>query len=103
MVAGYSFVSDLTKIYFRTESGKVYAEVDDKTLQNVDNITLVASSSYTGQELTTPLPVNMEVFKILTSSKTDVTVKINKDVKVLIFQSNEDGVELKYIISALVR
>jgi hypothetical protein len=45
----------------------------------------------------------MEVFKILTSSKTDVTVKINKDVKVLIFQSNEDGVELKYIISALVR
>ncbi len=103
LVAGYSFVSDLTKIYFRTESGKVYAEVDDKTLQNVDNITLVAASAYTGQELSSPLPVNMEVFKILTSSKSNVTVKINKDVKVLIFQSNEDGVELKYIISALVR
>lgn len=103
LISGYSFVSDLTKIYFRTEDKRVYAEIDDKTLQNVDNITLMASSSYVGEELTQPLPVNMEVFKILAASKSNVTVKINKDFKVLIFQSKEDEVELKYIISALVR
>jgi hypothetical protein len=46
----------------------------------------------------------MEVFKNLAHSRSDIKVKINNQFKVFVFQnSDEDGIELKYIISALVK
>lgn len=104
IMAGYAFASDLTKIYFFTREGKVYAEINDRTLQNVDNMTLVISDSFTGSDITDAIPVNVEVFKNLASCKTDIKVKINNQYKVFIFQNKEDDeVELKYIVSALVK
>lgn len=104
IMAGYAFASDLTKIYFYTKDGKVYAEINDKTLQNVDNITLKISDEYTGSEISNPLPINTEVFKNLATCRTDVNVKINNQFKVFIFQNRDDNdVELKYIVSALVK
>jgi hypothetical protein len=104
IMAGYAFASDLTKIYFYTKEGKVYAEINDRTLQNVDNMTLVVADSIEGEAITDALPVNTEVFKNLASCKTDIKVKINNQYKVFIFQNKEDDdVELKYIVSALVK
>ena len=46
----------------------------------------------------------MEVFKNLVSYKNDVKVKINNEYKVFVFQNIDDNdVELKYIVSALVK
>jgi hypothetical protein len=104
LMYGYSFTSDLTKIYFSTKEDKVYAEIDDKTLQNVDNITLVASSEYIGTSLEQPVPISMEVFKNLALCRNDIKVKINNQYKVFVFQNTEEeSIELKYIISALVK
>ena len=104
LMYGYSFTLDLTKIYFSTREGKVYAEIDDKTLQNVDNITLVAASEYTGVDIDQATPVSMEVFKNLALCRNDIKVKINNQYKVFVFQNTEEeSIELKYIISALVK
>ena len=106
IMAGYSFASDLTnsKIYFYTKEGKVYAEINDRTQQNVDNMTLLVSSDFTGEEIPNAIAINAEVFKNLASCKTDIKVKINNQFKVFVFQNKEeDDVELKYIISALVK
>ncbi len=104
IMAGYAFASDVSKIYFSTKEGKVYAELDDKTLQNVDNITINISENFEGQPVSEAIPITTEVFKNLASCKTDVKVKINNQYKVFIFQNKEDtDVELKYIISALVK
>jgi hypothetical protein len=104
LMSGYAFASDLTKIYFTTRENKVVAEINDKTLQNVDHINLIASSSYTGEPITEPIPLSMEVFKNLSHCKTDIRVRLNTQYKVFIFQNTEEeNVELKYIISALVK
>ena len=104
IMMGYAFASDMTKIYFSSQDRKVIAEINDKTQQNVDNINLTISNNLVGEDIDDPLPVSMEVFKNLAHSRSDIQVKINNQFKVFVFQnSDEDGVELKYIISALVK
>lgn len=104
IMAGYAFASDVSKVYFYTENGKINIELNDRTLPNVDNITINASDAFTGLPIEDAIPIPTEVFKNLASCKTDVKVKINNQYKVFIFQNKEDtDVELKYIISALVK
>jgi hypothetical protein len=106
IMQAYSFASDVTKIYFKTLEGKVYADVDDRTMQNVDNVSLLASSTYEGSEISEidPIPIKLEVFKALMSSKQLVKVKVSNTMKVFVFNTKEDEyVELKYIVSALVK
>lgn len=103
IMLGYSFASDVTKIYFSTQNGRVIAEIDDKTQQNVDNIKIPISSKFIGNELE-PTPINMEVFKNLVSCKSEIKVRINTQYKVFIFQNLEgENVDLKYIVSALIK
>jgi hypothetical protein len=104
ILSAYVFASDLTKIYFYSQDDKVYAEINDKTLQNVDNMTLVIASDYKGQSIQEPIPVSIEVFKNLIINRGDIKVKINNQYKVFVFSNTEqDGIELKYIVSALVK
>jgi len=104
IMSAYSFVNDVNKIYFYTKDDKVHAEIDDKTLQNIDNVSLMVSNDYTGNPLLSPLSVKIEVFKLLASSKTSIKVKINNEFKVFVFETQEDdNTQLKYIISALVK
>jgi hypothetical protein len=104
IMSAYSFVNDVNKIYFYTKENKVFAEINDKTLQNIDNVSLLASSTFQGEEITSPLSVKIEVFKILATNKNSIKVKINNEFKVFVFQTQEDeNTELKYIISALVK
>lgn len=103
IMSAYSFASEVAKIYFSTKNGKVYAEIDDKTVQNVDNVSLMLSPEYTGLDID-PISIKIEVFKSLVSSKYPVKVKINDKLKVFVFTTKEDeNVELKYIVSALVK
>lgn len=104
LMAGYAFASDLTKIYFSSRENNIVAEINDKTLQNVDHINLVVSSSFTGDPIEDPIALSMEIFKNLAHCKSDIRVRLNTQYKVFIFQNTEEeSVELKYIISALVK
>lgn len=104
IISAYVFASELTKIYFQTEDGKVYAEINDKTLQNVDHMRMVVADNYTGVDIEEPTPINIEVFKNLVSNKSDIKVKINNQYKVFVFSNTEEkNIELKYIVSALVK
>jgi len=104
ILSGYAFASDTSKVYFSTKDGNVYVELDDKTLQNVDNITIHVNDSFEGEPISIAIPIPSEIFKNLATCKTDVLVKVNSKHKVFIFQNKEDSdVELKYIISALVK
>jgi hypothetical protein len=104
IMSGYAFATDVSKIYFYSDNSSVYAEINDQTLQNVDNITLKISNSFEGEPINNPLPVNIEIFKNLTLTKNGIKVKINNQYKVLIFQNlNNENIEAKYIVSALVK
>jgi hypothetical protein len=105
IMSAYSFNNEVNKIYFYTKDSKVYAEIDDKTMQNVDNVSLNISNEFSGKDLLSPMAVKIEVFKLLSSSKSSIKVKINNtNYNVFIFETQEDeNTQLKYIISALVK
>jgi hypothetical protein len=82
----------------------VYAEVNDKRRQNIDNICLKLSDSYSGDQITTPLPMSLETIRLLGSARTDkITILINSKLNVMMFGINNDNVKLTYIVSGLVK
>lgn len=104
VMSAYSFVNDVNKIYFYTKDNNVYAEIDDKTLQNVDNVSMLISNGFSGDEIANPLSIKIEIFKNLAVYKNPITVKINNEFKVFVFEiKDDDNTQLKYIISALVK
>ena len=104
IISAYTFTSAAPKIYIYTKDKSVYAELNDRQIQNIDNMTLKISEDYKGIDINDVIPVNMEIFKSLTSSRQNIKVKINNQYKVLIFQITEkDDVIIKYITSALVK
>jgi hypothetical protein len=104
IMSAYSYVDGVNKIYFYTKEGKVYAEINDKTMQNIDNVSMVLSNSFVGDEIIIPLAIKIEIFKSLSLNKSSLKVKINNEFKVFVFHTQEDeNTELKYIVSALVK
>jgi hypothetical protein len=104
IMSAYSFASNVNKIYFYTKDDKVIADINDKELPNIDDVSLMAASSFTGDALLDPIAVKIEIFKLLASSKNSIKVKINNEFKVFVFETHEDeNTQLKYIISALVK
>lgn len=103
LMQGYSFATDANKIYFYTENSGVYSEINDKSLQNIDTIKIKVCDSFIGDPIETCVPISIEIFKNLTSCKSDIKVKFNKQFKVFVFQNKNFDVDLKYIVSALVK
>jgi len=105
IMSGYAFTSDTQKIYFYSnEQKEVFADINDATNQNIDNITFKVSADLKGNHIKDATPINIEIFKNLAGCRNDIKVKINNQFKVFVFQNNDDdNVELKYIVSALVK
>lgn len=92
------------KIYLYTKENSVFCELTDHEIQNTDSITLRVSDTFTGAPLKDMLPLVYEIFRNLTSLKNEnVKVKINNEYKIIMFVVNDTTVELKYIISTLIK
>ena len=99
ILKGSIFAANSDKVYFYTKDGVVFAELTDKANQDVDTITFNASTKYNGLDITTPLPFNMEILRLINSTKQEkVTVKINNTYKILLFEICSPKVMFKYII-----
>jgi len=99
-----SIVPDSNKMYFYTKDKKVFAELTDKTLQNIDSVTFEISDAFTGTDVKNVIPISLEVVRLLVCAKfNELTVKINTKLKVLMFEISDNDLTLKYIVSALVK
>lgn len=63
------------KIYFYTNDGKVFAEINDKSQPKVDSVSLPVSDIYTGTSLQ-PTSINYDIIRNLNGD--DVTVRASK-------------------------
>lgn len=104
LIKSSSFVIDIHKVYFFTKDGAVYAEVNDLRRQNVDNICIKLADSYTGDQITKPLPVGLETVRTLGASRAEnVTTLINSKLNVMMFGINNGNIKSTYIVSGLVK
>ena len=104
VLKGSSIATDSDKLYFYTKDDKVYAELNDYERQNINNITYLVTDKFVGEPIKNALPLNLENIRLLAGLKTDqLSVKVNNELKVTLFQFEENGIEIKFIISALVK
>jgi len=96
-----SFTTQSNKLYFYTKDNKMYGELTDRTMQNIDSVDFSIADSFTGTEIKQVIPINLDTLRMLNGTQTDILVKINTQIKVLMFEINNNNVMLKYIISAL--
>ena len=104
MLKGSSIATDSDKLYFYTKDSKVYCELNDLERQNINNITYLVTDKYVGEDIKNTLPLNLENIRLLAGTKcNEFTVKVNNELKVTLFQIEEKDIDIKFIISALVK
>lgn len=103
IIKASSFSSDTNKIYFTTENGKMYADLTDKNIQNLDSINIIVTENVVGAKLDAPVILKLDIFKVLSAMKfQDINIRFNKNGAV-VFQIEDDNYLMKYITSSLVK
>jgi DNA polymerase III sliding clamp (beta) subunit (PCNA family) len=104
VLKGSSIATDSDKLYFYTKDDKVYCELNDLERQNINNITYLVADKFVGENIKNTLPLNLENIRLLAGTKcNEFVVKINNVLKVTLFQIEEKDIDIKFIISALVK
>lgn len=103
LIKGSVFSSDSNKIYLMGSDEGVYAELTDKTRNNIDTITLKVADKLEGESVNS-LPLSFEIFRIMeTSGLKNILVKINNKLGVVIFHIENNYNKLTYIMSSLTK
>jgi hypothetical protein len=99
----HSSFSQTNKIYISTVDKKVITELNDLTKQNVDTISINIADSYVGKDITDAIPFELELFRNFLAFKQDISVKINHQYKVSIYDIDLSPLQLRYIALSLVK
>lgn len=103
LIKGSSLMTDADKLYFYVQDGGIFAEITDKETQNTDSYTQLVYDNYTGGEFE-QMSINFEILRILSSLRFEnVTVRINTDVNVLLFEVEIENIKHNFICTTYVR
>jgi hypothetical protein len=98
-----TFSIDSNKFYFYMKDNILFGDLTDKTIANLDSITIQITDKIGGEPLADQVPIKLDIFKIISSIRTDnLTIKINKK-GVIMFEIKENDYILQYITSALIK
>ncbi len=97
---GSTFASETNKLYFYTDNGNIMAELTDKARHNTDKFSISLGKADFNLK---PIPVNFDNIRLLSIINNDITVNINTEYGVIIFDIEQNNIKLKYIISALTQ
>lgn len=97
---GSTFASETNKLYFYTEDGLLMAELTDRSRHNTDNFTISLGAVDFNLD---PIPISLDNVRLLSVINEKFNVKINTEYGVIIFDIQDKGIKLKYIISALTQ
>jgi hypothetical protein len=98
-----SIALDITKLYIFTEDNNVFCDFTDNSRHNVDSVAFKISDSIEGDLIKTPVPINFEVIRVISSIKTNqINVKYNSKIGTFLFELEDSTYMSKYVVSALV-
>lgn len=102
LIKGSTIATDTNKIYLSYKDSNVIGELTDKARPNVDSYSLVISNDYTGIQLSSSIPLNFEVFRIISSMKfKELNCSFSSKTGVYVFDANITNITMKFIVSAL--
>lgn len=95
--------TDSNKIYLYIKNNVLYAELTDKNIQNLDTITIMLTKEIIKSEITEPIPLKLDIFRLISSIKFDkLNIKLNNK-GVVVFEIKDDNYLMKYITSSLIK
>lgn len=102
LIKGSSISTETNKIYISVKDTTVFGELTDKTRSNIDSYGIKVAEDYKGTQFALPLPLNFEIFRIISSIKFDnIKGKIVTSMGVITFNIATDKTQITFIISAL--
>jgi hypothetical protein len=102
LIKGSTIASDTNKIYLSFKDGTVHGELTDKARPNVDSYGLKISTNYTGPQLASNIPLNFEIFRIISSMRfKELNCTFSSKIGVFVFETNLINTSIKFIVSAL--
>ena len=104
LIKSSSFASETNKIYFYTKDDAVYGELTDHQKHNSDSVTRCISHKFNGDKISNPIPVPFDTMRIIANNRMQaLTVLVNLDLSVLIFDVNINNIKNKYVVTGLVQ
>jgi len=102
LVKGSAIATETNKLYLSYRDGSLYGDLTDLTKANTDSYGMILTENYSGQSFTKPIPLNFEVFRIISCMKfKSIEAQLVTKLGVLMLDSNNESVNVKFIISAL--
>lgn len=99
-----SFTHDSNKIYLFTRDEKVYCELNDRTMPNLDSVEMVVTDSFSGNEIKNDIPLRLDWIRDFSTIKFEqVNVRYNSANKIIIFHIETSDTVLSYIVSGLTK
>lgn len=103
IIKATSFTFGSDKIYFSVKDSNVFAELTDKEISNIDNMTYHITGDYIGEDLESSMPINVDILKMFGNMRNPVVVKINQKLKIMLFEVAGCVYNLQYIVTTLVK
>lgn len=94
-----SIIPDAEKLYFFTETGKLFAKIGDEQKSHVNEIVTEVASSFQGKEISEKYPISIQNILLFSFSTDEIVVSVNHQLKVFKFES----AHLKYFVMGLVK
>jgi len=102
LIKGSTIASDTNKIYLSFKDDTVHGELTDKARPNVDSYGLKISTNYAGPQLASTIPLNFEVFRIISSMRfKELNCTFSSKIGVFVFETKLTNTGIKFIVSAL--
>ena len=99
---GSSIATETNKIYLTFKDSDVFGELTDKTRANTDSYGINISSDYTGDNISVAMPLNFELFRIISCMKCKVlSANIASKRGLLTLDTGTETTSMKFIVSAL--
>jgi len=102
LIKGSSIATETNKIYLTFKDNSVFGELTDKTRANTDSYGIKISEDYNGTDIDVHIPLNFELFRIISCMKYKVlSANISSKRGLLTLDTGTETTSMKFIISAL--
>jgi hypothetical protein len=102
LIKGSSIATETNKIYISFINNDVYGELTDKSRANTDSYGIKISDDYKGEQINIHIPLNFELFRIISCMKYKVLeANIASKRGLLTLDTGTESTNMKFIVSAL--
>jgi hypothetical protein len=102
LIKGSSIATETNKVYLSFRGNDVHGELTDRSRANTDLYGIKISDDYKGEQITNYIPLNFELFRIISCMKyKSLAVRVAAKRGLLTLTSGTDTTRMQFIVSAL--